>query len=206
MKIYTGIGSRDVPLWAALILEQAGERLASEGWILRSGGAPGCDKRFQAGASKYQTPYHIYLPKEPFFGLTSNSRNCLLPEKRWPLAWTKAKEIAASLHPNWPAVVNKGFDKLMTRNIFQILGEDLQSPSRFVLCWAERSTFKEDTIINVSGGTGQAVRLAAKYSIPVYNINELAHLQKIAKWLNIEISEEALAAVSKKSSLKKVTP
>ena len=51
---------------------------------------------------------------------------------------------------------------LHTRNVFQVLGPSLDSPSEFLLCWAADG--------EASGGTGQALRIAATHSVPVYNL------------------------------------
>jgi hypothetical protein len=198
-KCFAGIGARDTPAWAGHVMTLAGEKLGNMGWALQSGGAPGADRFFQDGAKKSTTPYRVYLPNAPFYGMPLRERGCLLPELAFPVAWQQALKDAAALHPNWPAVLAKGNDKLMARNHFQILGDDLQSPVKFVMCWSEKSTFDADgNIVDVSGGTGQAVRLAARHKIPVYNLNHRPHLEKICTWLGIDIPHDADLPVAKK--------
>lgn len=48
----------------------------------------------------------------------------------------------------------------------QILGKDLKTPSKFVLCWAKPTDDKG----NVKGGTGTAVRLAIYMRIDIINM------------------------------------
>ena len=43
-----------------------------------------------------------------------------------------------------------------------MLGPKLDAPSDFVLCWTEDG--------EASGGTGQAMRIAAAHGVPVYNL------------------------------------
>ncbi len=56
----------------------------------------------------------------------------------------------------------------MARNSQQILGQNLNDYCAFVVCWtpdgAENATTKQ------SGGTGQAIRIANHYGIPVINL------------------------------------
>lgn len=203
MKYYAGIGSRETPLWAGDILTQVGEKLALEGWVGRSGGAPpkagfvSADQCFQKGAQKAQGSFVVYLPKSSFYGQTSKTPCCVVPKETFPEAWAEASQIAQAFHPNWQALIHGKYPdlaNLMIRNVFQVLGDDLKTPSRFVLCYAKGSQWegvgKDAHIVNVQGGTGQAVRIANHYGIPVYNIAEMVHLHKIIKWLNISIPDE----------------
>jgi hypothetical protein len=50
----------------------------------------------------------------------------------------------------------------MARNAMQILGEDLQTPTEFVIAWTIDG--------RDSGGTGQALRMADYYGIPIFNL------------------------------------
>lgn len=54
-----------------------------------------------------------------------------------------------------------------TRNVFQVLGADLRSPSSFLVCWAP---WDPRSAGDVTGGTRTAVRLARSFGIPVFNL------------------------------------
>lgn len=72
-----------------------------------------------------------------------------------------ALHLASLYHPAW----NRCSDyakKLHARNGFQVLGRDLNSPSDFIVCWTKDG--------KASGGTGQAIRIATAYQIPVFNL------------------------------------
>ncbi|MBB6125422.1 DUF736 family protein [Sphingobium subterraneum] len=61
----------------------------------------------------------------------------------------------------------------LTRNVFQVLGPVLDAPADFVLCWTADG--------EASGGTGQAIRIAAAHGVPVYNFQrprERAHVER----------------------------
>ena len=52
--------------------------------------------------------------------------------------------------------------RLMARNCYQVLGKDLETPSEFIICWTKDG--------QATGGTGQALRIAKKNNIPVFNL------------------------------------
>lgn len=159
---YAGIGARKTPKDICRKMSTAGKAMAGLGFILRSGGAAGADISFERGALE---PYgwqagsdehdvsavaEIYLPYKGFNG------------HRSPLYGTcrEARLIAKEYHPRWDILSCRGRD-FHGRNVYQILGKDLRTPVSFVLCWTPRGA--------VTGGTGQALRIADAYGIPVLN-------------------------------------
>lgn len=50
----------------------------------------------------------------------------------------------------------------MSRNSYQVLEKDLNTPVEFVLCWTKDG--------KASGGTGQAMRIAKDKNIPIFNL------------------------------------
>jgi len=70
-------------------------------------------------------------------------------------------EHAAHFHPNWSACSNYA-KQLHARNSAIICGENLDDPVDFVICWTKNG--------EAIGGTGQALRVAEHYNIPVFNL------------------------------------
>ena len=68
--------------------------------------------------------------------------------------------MAASFHPRWD-YLKQGARKLHARNSLQLFGKDMNLASDFVLCWTKDGKGK--------GGTGQALRIARSYGIPVFD-------------------------------------
>ena len=63
-----------------------------------------------------------------------------------------AFELAGRFHPAWKRLGN--YAKLLhARNGYIVLGVDLESPVDFIVCWTPGG--------KVTGGTGQALRIAA---------------------------------------------
>ena len=140
---YTGIGSRKTPQNILLQMTELAEGLETCSWILRSGGAKGADTAFEEGTLVKE----IFLPTG------------VIPDN--------AFEIAALHHPTWGGL--KPYVKLLhARNVQQILGKNLDSTTKFVVCWTPDGA--ETTTTKDTGGTGQAIRVANAYKVPVYNL------------------------------------
>jgi hypothetical protein len=78
-------------------------------------------------------------------------------------ATPEALDLAARFHPAWDRCSAFARD-LHARNGFQVLGPDLCTPSEFVVCWTKDG--------KASGGTGQALRIAEAYGIPIFNLHD----------------------------------
>ncbi len=153
MKYYAGIGTRKTPVDICKRMTIMARGLEAKGYILRSGGADGADIAFEQGVVD---PSHkeIFLPHLKFNGSTST----LLPIP-------EAFDIAARFHPWWDHLTPE-FKRFHARNVHQVLGMDLKTPSEFVICWTIDG--------KASGGTGQAMRIANHYGIQIKNLHEKA--------------------------------
>jgi len=149
-KFYAGIGSRETPDAVQRQMKAIAARLSELGWTLRSGGANGADKAFEQGAGEAK---EIFIPWPGFNGSTSTLVGGNDPEYR---------ELTSKLHPNW-AACNEKARQFHTRNVAQVLGEPGSVDySSMVICWTPRG--------EGGGGTGQAIRIAKAYNIPVFDL------------------------------------
>lgn len=193
MKYYTGVGSRDTPNREWGILREVGRKLAEQGFILRSGGAKGADSAFESGWLDYisnnkgGTTAEIYLPSPGFnqYQITETLGATILPEEELPAEWEEAKGIASQIHPAWNSVRNDGEPVLSpfarrahTRNVFQVLGIDLNTPSKFLVCWS-----KTDHNGIPEGGTRTAWQLASSRGVPCFNLYRHADRDRIMAFL-----------------------
>ncbi len=147
---YAGIGSRETPKELEEDCKAIAVALGEAGLTLRSGGAIGADTYFEDGAEGF--PMEIYLHKGDGEFSLDNMDDDIVKE---------AEAIARRFHKRhhtW----STNTKKLMTRNTFQVLGKDLKTPSKFIVCWTEDG--------KASGGTGQAMRIAKHYNIPIFNL------------------------------------
>lgn len=151
-KYYAGVGSRKTPMGIRKRMRNYAAVLAERGYILRSGGAPGADTAFERGTRPEQRV--IYLPYRGFNGHWSDGIVMGNDES--------FRRITAYHHPNWSAC-DEYARRMHTRNAPQILGHTQPvTLSDFVLCW----TYKASG----GGGTGQAIRIANAYGVPVYDL------------------------------------
>lgn len=171
IKHYAGIGSRSTPQDILDAMYEVGAYLAQKGYILRSGGAEGADEFFEKGCDSKQGRKQIFLPWK---GFRDNDSSYIIDNMENK---EEAFRIAEEFHPRFsqlrPSVKN-----LMGRNSYQILGEDLKTPCNFVVCYCI-----EDYNGDPSGGTGQAIRIARKHNVKVYNLFREEDLNKINKKL-----------------------
>ena len=157
-KFYTGVGSRNTPVEIQHFITQIAFKLKSMDWILRSGAAKGADTAFEMGAGNRK---HIFLKEH---------------------ATKEAQQIAATYHPKWEAC-SPVARALHGRNAFQLLGMDLKTASKFVICWTEDgcTTHAERTIR--TGGTGTAISIADAYKVPVFNLARQDHRKRLEAML-----------------------
>lgn len=163
-RSYAGIGSRQTPDEIGKYMTSLAERLRGV-LTLRSGGADGADSFFEAGAGEDK---EIYLPWRDFNGNHS------------PLygVCSRAESLARKYHPA-PHRLNGGTLKLMARNSYQVLGRNLDDPVEFVICWTPEGSG--------SGGTGQAIRIAKDYQIPVFDLGSPETRLRLEEFLAIRV-------------------
>jgi len=157
---YAGIGSRETPENILRKMQFIAEVLAEHGFTLRSGHAEGADQAFEKGCDNVKGDKEIFLPWSGFNG-SDSPRHGFSSSIQHKLC----KAIAMSTHPNWGAC-SEAAQKLHMRNVKQVLGETLVEgqKSLFVICWTPKG--------KGTGGTGQAIRLAQTYEIPVFDFGK----------------------------------
>ncbi|PCJ96714.1 MAG: hypothetical protein COA52_00470 [Hyphomicrobiales bacterium] len=168
--IITGIGARDTPLETLNVIKRISKTFYKNGWLLRSGGAIGCDGAFE---SQFISNKEIFLPWDNF-----NGRN--IDNKEYFLYTNETTKIIKDIHPKWNQLGYRAkcFHK---RNVHQVLGLDLKTPSNILVCYTKGGQIK--------GGTATAIKLAKKHNIPVYNLyHDLEDkLTKLAQLGDIDI-------------------
>ncbi len=143
--------------WIKRKKEKKNSKLSEKGYTLRSGGADGADSAFEKGAKK----------KEVFY-----ANDCT----------NDAMSTVDIYHPA-PDRLSNYAKKLMGRNAMQILGKDLNSPVAFVVCWTPDGCISDDERSISTGGTGQAISIASKNNIPVFNLQRKDHLKRIEEFI-----------------------
>lgn len=184
MKFFTGIGSEDAPKSVLESMGKISTFLNKKGFILRSGHAKGSDWSFEQPLlpliKQKKKVAEIYLAWNNF-GREEDGI-----EKAWHdginyFTFTnlpqdiqdKAEKLAAGVHTHWEKC-GKWAKLLLSRDSCQLLGQDLKTPSDFVVCWTPEG-------MDV-GGSAIVIRLAKKRKIPVYNLGAKNGLEKFKKF------------------------
>lgn len=190
-KIATLIGTREPTDKELTVLATVGSFLCEQGYICRSGGAPGSDQAWEACFPTSQQ--EIYLPWNGFCDKSSLQGSHMIPLSHMSSHIQDLTSVAVEYfypkdrqHKLWDAAGNKTPTyRLMQRNTLQVLGRDCNTPSNFVVCIASASELdSQRRIKNVKGGTGQAVRIAYHFGIPVWNIRVPDHVDELIGWLS----------------------
>jgi hypothetical protein len=191
-KFYTGVGSRETPAEYLAIMTELATYLNKTGWTLRSGGSWGADEAFQKGVSNYS---NIFLPrlnwrKEDgivgrFIDDTELVREAMYIVSKF------------DLHEDWDNLLNSRGDgglmtvKLHTRNVFQVLGDNLRNPSKFLVCYTNDGAIDLSEMTRGTGGTRTAMRLACHFNVPIFNLKRPEHKLRILNWIE-EMKEKDL--------------
>lgn len=138
------------------------EELRRRGLRLRSGHADGSDLAFEEGA---MSDCDSYLPWSSY----NRDRFDWGSIFYYDHPSQEAYEIAGRSHPAWHRLSDATMT-LHARNAYQVLGDDLRTPSLFVACWTSDGAQKAAETSRRTGGTGTAIRIAEEYDVPVFNL------------------------------------
>lgn len=155
MRHYAGIGSRKTPDEILKVMTRLGYWLWQDAYTLRSGGAAGADKAFEVGCDAAHGQKEIFT-----------ADNFDIPE------W--AFNTVEVYHPA-PHKLSDYAWRLHARNAMILLGADGASRVNFIVCWTPNGA--------VTGGTGQALRIAEDYGIPVRNLAHIGILANARKYI-----------------------
>ena len=171
-----GIGSRKTPKHILKMMVKIGEWCRVNQIYVRSGHAPGADYAFEKGAQDHAI---VYLP---WSGFNSNQPYCtkhlIILDKVEKGVRAQGMGSVHKFHPHADRL-SLPVRKLMARNYFQVMGTKVKpNPVSAVVCWTPNGSS--------SGGTGQAIRMAEHYDIPVLDLGldkNTLHLETITTFI-----------------------
>lgn len=173
-RTYAGIGSRETPSDVLALIESIAATLARKGWGLRTGGSPGADQSFYRGARAAHGQVELYLPWPSFEAAVRRDKDSEVHVFGSPS--DDAYALAARFHPAWDGL-SPAARQLLARNGHQVLGPDLATPVRFVVCWTADGSL--DGSGPRSGGTGQTLRIAHHHGLHVLNLARPDHARRV---------------------------
>lgn len=80
-----------------------------------------------------------------------------------------AMTIAAVIHPAWN-MLKPAAKQLVSRNMQQVMGEEMNSPISCVICWTRDGCESIESYNRKTGGTGTAIAFASSLNIPIFNL------------------------------------
>lgn len=180
------IGSRKTPATLCEALEEIAVEFLCHGCFGVSGGADGPDMSLTRAIQRMITDTGlpgatfgtIWLPDERFNGLRHGDLGgaCRNAGRERTFV-NKAAGLARDVHGGWHNL-SKFARKLHARNVYQILGPEIDAPVDYVICAAETTRSG-----NVKGGTATAVKIATLYGIPIINISQPDGFEKVDELL-----------------------
>ena len=179
---YAGVGSRETPQEWQQFMQDLAKVLERLGFTLRSGAARGADLAFERGTAKKQI-----FPAGVDPGVTEI-------------------KIAQAIHPNWQGMLDAtrrsalaaGRDpesavryviSAMARNTNQIFGADLNVPVDFVVCWTPDGAETTKERGKNTGGTGQAIDMADRKDIPVFNLAKEGAYERLMEHVSLIVED-----------------
>lgn len=172
---YTGIGSRETPEHICNLMTKIAEKLSSMGWILRSGGADGADKAFMSGAKLLENYIPWKSARDSYTGVVPNLLHNMAYLQQVPglnpLLYRSETTRLEKYSALW---------KLHARNVSQVLGLNLDTPSKFVILYAKPNGN------GVSGGTNTAYQVAKFNNIPCFNLFIEEDLNRLKKFVEVK--------------------
>jgi hypothetical protein len=153
------------------------------GYALRSGAAEGSDSYFEGCSTNAFN--EIYLPKDGFNGRNGDCRGAI--DARYLPNYQKARRIASKVVSHWNSIQSDFALQAHTRNIYQVLGLDLDSPSDFLVCCAPPLKGKPF----VDGGTNTAVIMAFRNNVPIFNLYNKTYEEFLDWYNNLEVNHRS---------------
>lgn len=188
-KTFTCIGSRGTPKEINQLLEDICYELFRLGFIGVSGG---CDegpdnsltnaliRAIEDFGIKGVLMAEIYIPWRKARKLTHGELGEAVINAQYLDNYPEARWIAEKIHPAWDKMQDSGRD-LHSRNPYQILRHDLESPTGMVITYCPKTKSG-----NYKGGTATALTLAEAWFVPVVNAylpNDLKRLRDMLEKL-----------------------
>lgn len=160
-KTVTGIGTREPPKPALKWVSDHAGQFSKYGYVLRSGHADGMDLAFERAWNCFNGRQEIFVPDLTFNNAHRSDNLIAITDEEMEFAWNILEDTGVCL---WRHNLKPFVQRLLARNVLQVLGRDFSSPSDCVVYYCKLKDNKP------TGGTAYAVNLATALSIPSYHI------------------------------------
>lgn len=195
---YTGVGAEIAPNSILELIREISALLAASGRTLRSGASKGCSYSFESGVTDaFRSNICSGRP------LTARPGSLLSPLKEIYLPYRGFENHADDAVFDYDAglksriigfiknsILGQEFDKIQNpylikdyvARVYQLLGENLRRPSKFLLCWSPDGARMRSEVDPSAGQISISICLAEILKIPVFNLCNEDDYIKIIAW------------------------
>jgi hypothetical protein len=194
---WCGVGSHQgVPDDIQELQVWIGHCLALIGGVCCTGDAPQSDTNFYDGymEGRKRSGYNL-PPGQVYYTRLKNQKNSHHSPRNgfhelecYPESQVIAQDLAYEARGSFQGLFPSGI-ALQTRNVFQVLSEDLQHPRKFTVLWAP---YKTKNGSQLQGGTNTAYQLSRKNKIPVVNLWVQTERHKFIDWLVKQLNDRKI--------------
>lgn len=168
---YLAIGNQDTPPEIVRQLADIAGRLKDAGYTARTTGKGAADEGVMITAGD---KCEVHIPWKKFDGIDSKF-NKVLPE---------ALEMVKQYHGAFDSQKDS-IKTIIGRGAHLVLGQDLRSPVRFVVCWSQDGLENAKDRSAKSGYIGIPVSIASSMKIPVFNLKNPDALRRLNEFLDL---------------------
>lgn len=166
---YAGIGNDDTPESVLKQMTTLATRLESEGWVVRCDGGKGPSEVFEKMSS-----HELYLPWKNFNG----------KESQFNKVTDEAKNLTKQFHPSFESLKDS-VKVIVARHAQVILGKDLKSPVKFVVCYSSDGAESGKERSAKTGYMSIPIAIAAAQRIPIFNLKNEGAMSRLEAFLEV---------------------
>lgn len=152
---YAVTGNKDVPPEIVSKVKELVNYLNGHGFTSRMG----CDDPIENAAYESAAKKEAILPWREFNSI----------ESKFTFTNDRAMAIAKKFHPTFDNM-KKGIQLILAKNARLILGNRMDQPARFLLCWTEDGVENIRQKTAKTGYTGHTIAIACGAGVPVFNL------------------------------------
>jgi hypothetical protein len=187
---YSGVGSRETPLHVLYLMSKLAMLFEKSGYMLSSGCAIGADAAFEDILLNPSQTAEIYVPHNRFAKKmgTTHKPHYIIPKERFGEGCSGLYREAMilihtkRLHKGWENCKDWVMD-LHNRNMFQVLGLDLMTKSKFTICYTSGGEKTYEQTHRDTGGTATAINAADVHKVEVFNLGNKKDYLRLHKFV-----------------------
>ena len=168
-KPYAATGNREATPEICQKFAEIAKMLERYGYTARVGGFEGIEEAVEKATTKHEVhlPFREFNQKQSKFTYTSD----------------RAMAVAKMFHPTFDTM-KKGVQLFLAKNARLVLGDKMNAPALFLLCWTEDGVESVKDRTSRSGFTGHPIAIASALGIPVFNLGKPNAEQRLNMYLD----------------------